>query len=251
VRGKRSAQNVVYEDFTAGEKCVKSIPMKRYLPFVIIAAVLAAVAFVVLFAGGRSAPTPNTNQNLLNIPYRAAAGAEPPHAHGSPNAPVVLEEFGDFECPPCRRLHPVLKQIETDYSGRVRVIFRQLPLSEMHANALPAARASEAAAMQDRFWEMHNLLYEKQDEWKAKPNARLTFVEYARTLGMDADKFARDMDGEAVYDRIIADGQRANSLGVNGTPTVLLNNRELSYADISAAHRFRSLIDAALREKGL
>ncbi|MBA2339127.1 MAG: thioredoxin domain-containing protein [Pyrinomonadaceae bacterium] len=225
--------------------------MKRYLPFIIIAAVLAAVALIVLLAGGSSTPTSNTNQNLLNIPYRTPTGAEPPHAHGSPNAPIILEEFGDFQCPPCRLLHPVLKQIEADYDGRVRVIFRQFPLSDMHANALQAARAAEAAAMQDRFWEMHNQLYEKQDEWKAAPNARAMFIDYARSLGMDRDKFTRDMDGEAVYNRIIADGQRAHALGVNGTPTVFLNNRELQYDDIRVSSRLRSVIDAALRQKGL
>ena len=225
--------------------------MKRYLPFIIIAAVLGGVVLIVLIAGRSSTQTSNANQNLLDIPYRPPAGAEPPHAHGSPNAPVVLEEFGDFQCPPCHLLHPILKHIEADYGGRVRVIFRQFPLAEMHANAVQAARAAEAAAMQDRFWEMHNQLYEKQDEWKAVPNARAIFIDYARSLGMDGDRFARDMDGEAVYNRIIADGQRASALGVNGTPTVFLNNRELPYEDVRTSDRFRSVIDAALRQKGL
>src|SRR5437870_13115253 len=137
--------------------------MKRYLPFAIIITVflIAIGAGVLLFrvkqqriaAAKSAAEAAAAKASLLRT-----LGAEPPHARGAADAPVTLEEFGDFECRPCGNLSPILEKIEQDYGSRLRVIFRQCPLA-MHKHALDAARASEAAGRQGRFWEMHDLLY--------------------------------------------------------------------------------------------
>ena len=224
--------------------------MRRYLPFVIIAAVLllASLSGVLLF---RSAQRPATQQipPTLTATAPGPPGAQPPHIKGAQNAPVVLEEFGDFQCPPCAALHPELKKIEAAYGDRVSVVFRHFPLTKLHKNALAAARASEAAARQNRFWEMHNQLYVNQAKWSDAPDVRPIFIGYARDLGLDTERFTRDMNDNETVARILADLRRGESLGVTGTPTVFLNNRELPYETLKSDVTLRAAIDAALNGK--
>jgi protein-disulfide isomerase len=176
-------------------------------------------------------------------------GATPPHARGDANAPVTLEEFGDFQCPPCAAIHPELKRLESEFGSRLRVIFRERPLMPMHKHALLAARVAEAAGMQGRFWEMHDLLYENQTAWSELPDARPSFMAFARTLGLDMDRFTRDIDGPAVETRIFLDGLRARALGIEGTPTLLLNNVEVPFDTLKEPNGLRNAINAALSGK--
>jgi protein-disulfide isomerase len=244
--------------------------MKRNLPFIIIALVL-----VVALAGGwfllRSTQgareTVNLNANNGNLnngrspvavsnasapsPTPAgppASGAEPPHTRGDASAPVVIEEFGDFQCPPCGALHPMMKKAEGEFGPRLRVIFREFPLAKIHKNALDAARAAEAAGLQGRFWEMHDTLYEKQGEWGVMPDARPVFQEFARGLKLDLDRFNSDMDSLQVNSRISGDMSRGESLGVKGTPTVFINGRELPPTDMTP-EGIRAAVNAASKGK--
>ena len=224
--------------------------MRRYLPFIIIAAVLlvALVTGALLF---RSAQPPAAQQipTTLTATAPGPPGAQPPHIKGAQNAPVVLEEFGDFQCPPCAALHPELKKIEAAYGAQVSIVFRHFPLTKLHKNALAAARASEAAARQNRFWEMHNQLYVNQAKWSDAPDVRPIFIGYARDLGLDTERFTRDMNDNETVARILADLRRGESLGVTGTPTVFLNNRELPYETLKSDVTLRAAIDAALNGK--
>jgi protein-disulfide isomerase len=225
--------------------------MKRLLPFAIIVIVLAGA-----LAGGwylkRSAQqtTPGSNAPTdVPIPPLAASspgpGAEPPHVRGPASAPVTLEEFGDFECPPCGGLYPILKTIEAEYGPRLRVIFREFPLTQLHPHALAAANAAEAAGVQGKFWEMHDLLYENQKSWDKAFDIRPIFEGLATKIGLDADRFKRDQTSEIVDTRIALDGIRAHSRGVVGTPTVFINNQEIPYAQVTA-EGLRAAIDKAL-----
>ena len=151
----------------------------------------------------------------------------PPHVRGAANAAITLEEFGDYQCPPCGILFHELKKIEKEYSDRLRLIFRHYPISERHKNAVLAAHAAEAAGQQNMYWEMHDRLYEKQADWAEADNARALFVAYARELKLDAERFTRDLDSSDADVRISADRQRAQVLGVIGTPTLFVNGRQL------------------------
>lgn len=141
---------------------------------------------------------------------------------GSPDAQITLVEFGDYECPACGAYHPFIKQLLTDFAGRLNFVFRNFPLAQ-HANAKISSYAAEAAARQGKFEVMHNKLYESQGDWANSTDAKSVFIGYATDLGLDAAKFTADMDSTAVkqkIDRDIADG---TTLKINATPTFYLN----------------------------
>ena len=201
--------------------------MKKLVPFVVIAIVLIAA-----IAGGwillRSSRQSSNSSNPTPDPALNVQGAEPPHIRGNPNAPVTLEEFGDFQCPTCGTYYSEVKKIEAEFGERLRVIFRELPLVPMHEHALLAAQAAEAAGLQgeDKFWAMHDKLYENQTKWKEEKDLVPVFVDYAKQIGLDADRFMKDLNGEKVAQRIFQDGKRAHSLGLNGTPSFFINGKE-------------------------
>ena len=146
------------------------------------------------------------------------------HASGNPNAPVTLEEFGDFQCPPCAMLSEPIHQLEKDYRPKLRVVFHNFPLP-VHAHAREAALVAEAAGLQGRFWEMHDLLYREQAIWSKANDVRTLFNSYAGMLNLDVERFKSDMDGGQVSERVMADQKQGASLGVQNTPTIFLNNR--------------------------
>ena len=223
--------------------------MKRYLPFVII-----ALVFVVAIVGGTwllRAPQRPERPGNSNAQQTAAntQGADPPRIRGEANAPVTIEEFGDFQCPPCAATHPLLKTIEAQYGSRLRVIFRNFPLRNLHPHALNAARAAEAAGLQGKYWEMHDMIYENQATWTTAERPQDIFTSYARALNLDLDRFSNDVRSGEVMERIRNDFARGESLGVTGTPTLFLNGRELRSEEVTTAG-LTAAIDAALRASG-
>ena len=200
--------------------------MKRFLPFLIIIIVLAAAVagtWIFLRSSRESKPPANT---ATTDPGAEPPGAEPPHVRGNANAPVTLEEFADFQCPSCGAYYPELKKIESEFGDKLRVIFRERPLVPPHDHALMAAQAAEAAGLQDRFWEMHDKLYENQTAWSEAKDLVPIFVDYAKQIGLDTDRFMKDLNGEKVVTRIFQDGKRVHFLNVNSTPTFYVNGKE-------------------------
>jgi protein-disulfide isomerase len=145
-------------------------------------------------------------------------------------------------------LHPVLQSMEKEFGPRLRIVFREFPLVPAHVHALAAARTAEAAGLQGKFWEMHDLLYENQKVWHDAFDARPIFEGYAKRIGLDMEKFRSDSLGETVAQRIFLDGKRARSLGVTGTPTVFMNGREIPFESL-APDKLRALIQAQLNAK--
>ncbi len=230
--------------------------MKRYLPFLIIAVVLIAtmvVASVMLRpknAGGATASTPFAGSTSATPASAAnAIPAATPSATKIPaDVSVKVEEYGDYQCPPCGVLYPELKKIEAEYGKRIDFAFRNFPLTKNHKNALPAAQAAEAARLQGRFVKMHDLLYDNQSAWKDLDDPRPTFVKYARDIGLEVKRFARDVEGPEVQQRIAADTQRAESLGIQGTPTILIEGRQLK-TETTTPEGIRKGIDVMLARK--
>jgi protein-disulfide isomerase len=216
--------------------------MKRYLPFVIVVAVavLTAGAGAMLY---RAKHRPSGLGSSATTASPGTVGAEPMHVRGDPDAPVTLEEFGDFQCPSCATASDDIHRLEQQYGRRLRVIFRHYPLA-MHAHAIEAALAAEAAGLQGRFWEMHDLLYKNQSVWSKASAVRLLFNTYARSLGLDEERFARDYNSQEVKARIFWEGQLGVSRGVKNTPTIFINGQELN-PPFTLEH-YRAEIDAAL-----
>lgn len=217
--------------------------MRRYLPFLILAAVALGAA-----TGGTMIYRAK-HARIATLAARTAAdnaggkpGAVPAHAHGPDDAVVTLEEYGDFQCPPCATLAELLRTLERDFKGRLRVVFRQYPL-EMHKHARLAALGAEAAALQGRFWEMHELLYKKREEWANAPDFRPFLDTYAKTIGLNMERFAKDLESTTTQTRLKLDRERATSLGVNATPTVFINGRV-----VGAAARTPEALRAAIQE---
>src|SRR5580765_6419005 len=199
--------------------------MKRLLPFAIIVVVLlgaVAAGWVVLRSARDQGNTPTPTPD----PAGEVRGAEPPHVRGNPNAAVTLEEFGDFQCPACGSYEPELKKMEAEFGDKLKVIFRELPLLPTHEHALMAAQAAEAAGVQAKFWEMHDLLYANQTKWVAEKDLVPVFVDYAKQIGINPDQFMKDLSGETVTTRIFQDGKRAHSFGLKGTPSFFVNGKE-------------------------
>ena len=142
---------------------------------------------------------------------------------------MVLEEFGDYQCPPCGQLYPELKEIEKEYGDQVQIVFHHFPLMKIHKNSLVAAHAAEAARNQNKFWEMHDLLYRNQKEWAELADPRPVLLSYAKQLGLNLDAFNRDLESNVIDQKISTDIQRGTAQGVTGTPTVFLDSHLVNY----------------------
>jgi protein-disulfide isomerase len=140
------------------------------------------------------------------------------HAQGPSDAPVTLVEYGDYECPYCGSAYPIVKQIQHRLGDRLRFVFRNFPLSEMHPHAEQAAEAAEAAATQNRFWPMHDMLFENQEALDVDD-----LRSYAHAVGIDAARFDGDMQEHTAAARIREDFLSGVRSGVNGTPTFFIN----------------------------
>ena len=219
--------------------------MRRFLPFIIVAAVavIAIGSGAVLYRAKR--PTPLTSAKDQTAP--AKGGAEKTHIRGERNAPVTLEEFGDFQCPPCGVLSPVIDELERDYRPRLRLIFRHFPLAN-HVHAAEAAYAAEAAGLQGHFWEMHDLLYREQSVWSKAADAQTVFNSYAGMLGLNIDRFKADMQSPKARAPVENDQREGAGRGVKSTPTIFINNVALPPSDLNK-NGLHAAIDSALKDK--
>jgi len=154
-------------------------------------------------------------------------------ATGSAQPKVTIVEFSDFQCPACREITPVVKRIVAENSSQVRLVYRQFPITSAHGNAFDAALAAEIAGEQGKFWEMHDLLFERQDEWAAAKDVRTLFYSYAEELGMDRQAFSDAWDSEQYAQRIKNDMRDAKTLGILSTPTVFVEGKLVSKESLS------------------
>lgn len=185
-------------------------------------------------------------------PPRRPTGPDPDEIHdvkigdspfkGPADAKVTIVEFSDFQCPYCGRVTPTLEQLLEEYPDEVRVVYKHLPLS-FHPHALPAAKASVAAGRQGKFWEMHDRLFENQRQLSEEK-----YVEIAREIGLDVERFLEDYKSEAVAAEVAQDMNEARRLGVTGTPGFFVNGRFSSGAKPYAS--FKAMVEEALAREG-
>ena len=216
--------------------------MQKSLPFIIIIGVLVIALGGGLYLWKRSGAASHSGSTFASTNNSAATATDPSQtqtpppndstpvkSNGKANSPVVLDEYGDYQCPPCGQLYPELKQLEKEYGNQLQIVFHHYPLTKIHKNALLAVHAAEAARNQNKFWEMHDRLYRNQKEWSDLEDPRPVFISYAHQLGLKIDQFTNDLASNQIDQRIFADMQRGSNLGVTGTPTVFLDSRMVNY----------------------
>ena len=168
------------------------------------------------------------------------------HVRNKRDNKVTLIEYADFQCPACASYYPILKQVEAEYSDRVNFVFRHFPIISLHPNAFAAARASEAASSQGKFWQMHDRLFETQDAWgRVSTNQQSLFEGYAKELNLDINKFKQDYVTGATADRINRDVSSAKQFEITGTPTFVLNGQKIE--NPNGAADFKKVLDDALK----
>lgn len=196
--------------------------------FIIGFLVLITVGVVIagIVSNGDSSPS-TTGAATTTL---AAAVTSTDWIEGSSTAPVTLIEYGDYECPACGAYYPVIKQLQTDFGSQLRLVFRNFPLYTIHPDAGIAAQAAEAAGLQGKYWQMHDLLYQNQATWAtADPSVVTTewFNGYASSLGLNVSQFDTDMNSTQVTNKIAADVASGNAVGIDSTPTFFINQKEI------------------------
>ena len=198
----------------------------------IIFSVIVVVVLGGLVAWARIANPPIDVSNVESNSIVAASvhnGNIADHTTGSETNKILLVEYGDYQCPSCAGAHPNIKTILDEYGDDITFVFRNFPLTSMHPNARAAAAAAEAAGLQDKFWEMYDMLYEKQNDWSSLDASERTIIfnSYATSLGLDLDKFETDFAGEDVNKKISFDLALGKKVGTTATPTFFLNGDKI------------------------
>ncbi len=228
--------------------------------FIIIAVIFVATGLGIWYitsSGGdnneevaSNTATPTSTANQQTVKYaNAPAGATPAHVKGSEDSQVVVEEFADYQCPGCAKSHPLIKKVVDSYGDKIKFVYRNYPLVRNHQNSYAASVAAEAAGFQDKFWEMQDLIFSNQSDWESSPDANKKFEEYAKSLGLDMDKFSSDSLGLNAKNRVDEDMKRANAIGVNSTPSLFINGVLVSNSAMSEVG-LAALIDAELAKFG-
>jgi protein-disulfide isomerase len=201
--------------------------MKRYLPFIIIGGVLVALLGVgaLMFNSNQSTTPVAELPKPTPAPTNAPGPDVPKPSVAVPKAFVTVDEFGDYQCPPCGGLHPVLKKLKAEFGDQLKLNFYHLPLTNIHKNALNAAHAAVAAKQQGKFWEMHNRLYETQNVWNEMEDIHAITAAFAQELKLDVAMFKRDMDSRTVAALVEADTKRAAGMKIDSTPTLLVEGQ--------------------------
>ncbi len=173
------------------------------------------------------------------------------HVEGKNSAGITLVEYGDYQCPFCQQYYSTVKIVQAEFNDQIKFQFRNFPLTSLHQNAFAAARAAEAAALQGKFWEMHDALYETRNYqvWSGASDPNPLFISYAQQLGLKTDQFKTDFASGKVNDLINADQAEGTKLGITGTPTFFVNGKKTEIGN--SVPSFEKIIKAELAKKGV
>jgi len=209
-----------------------------------------------LLAEIKTAPVPQPAQqpSQPNVPQIFQISLDDDPVKGDPNAPVTVVEFSDFQCPFCSRFFvQTLPQLQETYidTGKVKLVYRDLPLDNLHPNARPAAIAAECADEQGKFWDYHDVLFSKQAEWGGQSSDAVseTFQTYASDLGLEYASFESCLSSSEISDEVNDDFVDATLYGATGTPTFFVGNEEDGFIKIVGAqpfNAFKAIIDSQL-----
>lgn len=214
--------------------------------FVVLATVVV-IAAGVMSGGFSTTPSSSTSTPPGFVATIVPAITSVDHIRGKANAAVSLIEYGDYQCPACSEFEAVLVRALQEYGDRVTFAFRHFPLYTIHQNAGISAQAAEAAGLQGKFWEMHSALYANQAEWSSVPSGEVVaknFNNYASSIGLDVQKFDKDISSAQVTGKIASDVAGANSAQVDHTPTFFVNLKQIP--NPANYNELKAVLDAAL-----
>ena len=176
-----------------------------------------------------STPTADTIDSSILIPegvYKTSGFVDGSYLPASSSATVTLVEFGDYQCPACGVYAPYIKDVLTEFAGKVTYVFRNYPLPQ-HKNGPISSYAVEAAGIQGRYWEMQEKMYSTQSEWSEAADPTELFAGYAKELGLDTDNFLTDMGSQKVKDIVSKDTSDGNRVRLSETPTFYINGEKI------------------------
>ncbi len=213
---------------------MNSIDKKQIFTWSVVILAIIGLFIGLAFLGGGANNTTN-GAKTLGSPVNNAVD----HIKGPNTAKVTLVEYSDFECPACAQYEPILRELTRSFPDDLRIVYRHFPLSQIHPNAISSAIASEAAAKQGKFWEMHDLLFDRQSQWVDVASTDSLFTDYAVEIGLDKNKFIADLTANDTLDRVMLDKMSAENAGLGGTPTFFLNG---SQAQLRTLEEFKTAI---------
>lgn len=205
---------------------------------------LAILAILILGFFGFVAVQNNKSKQSPN-PSDSTTAQASEHKIGAGKKGVTLVEYGDFQCPSCGAYFELLQEVKAKYGDDITFQFRNFPLTQIHPNAMSAHRAAEAAAKQDKFWQMHDKIYERQQAWSSSQNATQLFENYATELSLNMDKFKEDYKSSAVNAVINADMSAGKELKITGTPAFFINGEKIENPG-QTLEEFSKTIDEAI-----
>jgi protein-disulfide isomerase len=188
-----------------------------------------------------------TRRTAINPPFELGIIHPLDNIKGNASSSVVVMEYSDFQCPACKNYYPVMRELMTEFGDRVAFVYRYFPLTAAHPNAEFAARAAQAAGKQGKFWEMHDLLFEKQNEWTSVANVEPIFESYAALLDISVNQFKIDWASREVKDFVKAEREHAIKSGLAGTPTFFVNGKQIQ--NPTSVEAFRAIIRNAITDK--
>lgn len=166
---------------------------------------------------------------------------------GNKSAPVTLLEYSDFQCPACAAYEPFVNNLHKDFPDTLKIVYRYFPLTTIHKNALISAKAAEAAHKQGKFWEMHDQLFEHQNDWAKTENPTEVFQTYAQTIELNLDQFNTDLTDTSTNNAVTSDGEMGTKANIPGTPSFFLNGKKIENPQSYEA--FKKLVDDELAKK--
>ena len=172
---------------------------------------------------------------------KAESVSEADWVKGNKDSKVSLIEYSDLQCPACGAYYPVTKKLLTEFGESIIFAYRHFPLRQIHFNSQISAQAAEAAGLQGKFWEMHDLLFERQEKWAEEKDPKALFKQYAQELGLDVEQFKGDLESEKVRNEVEGDFQSGLKSGVNATPTFFLNGKKIQ--NPRTFEEFKSIIE--------
>jgi protein-disulfide isomerase len=207
----------------------------------VLGVIAAVFVGIIIFSGGDKS-------------NNGSGGGQPTnHIMGSTASHVTLLEYGDYQCPACGAFFPTVQSVVDKYKDRIQFQFRNLPLTSLHPNAFAAARAAEAAGLQGKYFEMHDLLYQNQDTWAETSNPLPYFQNMAKSLSLNMDKFNKDFSSSKVNSAINADLDAFDKTGAQkATPTFFINGKQIKSTSLldpsgqPSVSVFSKIIDQAI-----